>query len=213
MDDPRHIPPVNALSINDEPIVDLLKRRERELIQQTAAIRGMLVPKEDELAKVRQALQALGIQPNYVEQLRPFLDQDQANPYVPPGILNQNPYQPQADTPLALFAGNLTIKEMILAALKDHFRHGATPSELRDYMRTAYGREIDRNSISPQLARLREEGLVQNANALTGTWELALRGTIENAIIEAANKVAKPNSANEPTPRQKRWYVDPQKKD
>jgi len=195
MDGPR---PRNALMMDEEPLADYLKRRERELIQQTAALRGLLTPKEQQLAEVRQALQAIGVQQSYVEELKPFLDQTQsATPSL--GILNEP----------------LTIKEMILRALNDHFHEGATPSELSEYMRAAYRREVDRNSISP-LARLREERLVQNTNALSGKWQLALRGTITEAIAETEKQnLNAPLSSNAlaSSPRAKRWYGDPPKKD
>ena len=168
MDDPR---PRNLLIQDEESLADYLKRRERDLMRKAAAFRHLLAPVEQQLTEVRQAMQAIGIQQSYesyVEQLTPFLDQDQpASPSLYLGILNM--------------AEPLTIKEMIQRALNDHFKQGATPSELSEYMRKAYGREIDRNSISPQLARLRDEGLVQNTNALSGKWELTLKGTLAEA--------------------------------
>ena len=183
MDDPQQRTRFNALAAGDEALPDYLKRRERELVQQTAALRGMLAPKEKELAEVRQAMQAVGIQRSYADELRPFLDQDQQNPY---GILNQNPY-----TPLPLLSQSMTIKEMILRALNDHFREGATPSELRDYMSTAYGREIDRNSISPQLARLREEGVIMQSNHPSdGKWRLIPGKELRADLLAAAEKLA-----------------------
>jgi hypothetical protein len=77
-------------------------------------------------------------------------------------------------------------------------------------MRNAYGRDVDRNSISPQLTRLRDEGLVQNTNALTGKWEIVLRGTLEEAAAEIERKNV---NALTPNPRAKRWYGEPPKKD
>jgi DNA-binding transcriptional ArsR family regulator len=192
---------VNALA-GSEGLEAYLRRRERELIQQTAALRGLLAPKEKELTDVRQAMNAIGLPPSYVDELRPFLDGDQDEPaYV---------YNSEEDTTaLQALAESLTIKEMILRALNDHFHQGATPSELSEYMRTAYRRDIDRNSISPQLARLREEGLVQNTNALSGKWEIVLRGTITDAITETEKQNL---NALASSPRSRRWYGNPPKK-
>jgi hypothetical protein len=180
MDDPQQRTRLHTPAAGDETLPDYLKRRERELVQQTAALRGMLAPKEKELAEVRQAMLAVGVQRSYVEELKPFLDHDQKNPYG--GAPIKNPYQTpdeivgHAGTPLPLLVESMTIKEMILRALRDHFHNGATPSELRDYMRTAYGRDVDRNSIGPQLARLREEGTIEQPNTLasgdSGKWRL-----------------------------------------
>ena len=82
-------------------------------------------------------------------------------------------------------------------------------------MRTAYGRDVDRNSISPQLARLRDEGLVQNTNALSGKWEIVLRGTLEEAAAEIERKTLNALTSNNLTssPRAKRWYGEPPKKE
>jgi hypothetical protein len=196
MDDPR---PRNALLSEEEPLADYLKRRERELTQQTAALRGMLLPKEKQLEEIRQAMKAIGIQPGYVEQLLPFLDQSGAKVGVLNQSTNEDPYVGVLKT-----GEQLTIKEMIMGALNHHFQQGATPSELSEYMRTAYGREIDRNSVSPQLARLREEGLVENTNALNGKWMLTLRADLTRTL-ENIDQVH--------SERSRRWYGSDKKKD
>jgi DNA-binding transcriptional ArsR family regulator len=166
-----------------------LAKRERELIQQAAALRGALLPKEQELESVRVAMKALGLTPNYMEQLKPFLSQEQGALKVHPGTVT-------TDAPnLNLLSENLTIKEMIQRALAEHFKQGATPSELSEYMRVAYQRDVDRNSISPQLARLRDEGLVETS-VYTGKWELTLKGSLAEALTDTPERVA----------RRKRWY-------
>jgi hypothetical protein len=200
----------------DETLADYLKRRERELIQQTAAIRGLLAPKEQELATVRQAMQAIGVQQSYVDQLQPFLDQASDQPPPPThGLLNSTEARPAPgilNSPAAGFPWEaLTIKDMILNALKDHFHSGATPSELSEYMKTAYGRDVDRNSIGPQLARLRDERLVESGsgNALisgalipgSGKWRLSLRGDLADAAAEIEKRnVNALNSDRSPEP-------------
>lgn len=217
MDNPR--PPANALStMSDEQLSDYLKRRERELVQQTAAIRGTLAQKERELEQLWQAMKAIGIQRSYVEQLKPFLDQVGESLAMDDGLLNPTETCPRNillaplpwENPLA--QAPQTIKEMILRALNDHFHQGATPSELRDYFKTAYGKEIDRNSISPQLARLREERLVQNTNALneSGKWQLSVRGSLTEAMAEIENRNV---NALASSPRAKRWYGNDPKKE
>src|SRR5260370_42160124 len=63
----------------------------------------------------------------------------------------------------------LTIKQLILRALADHFHDGATPAELRAYILDAYGREISRGSMGPQIVRLFEEGLIEQPS--DGKWK------------------------------------------
>ncbi|MEA2974769.1 MAG: hypothetical protein QOF19_289 [Alphaproteobacteria bacterium] len=56
---------------------------------------------------------------------------------------------------------HLTIKQLIIKAFTDRFTDGATASELRDFIRDAYGRDIERASLTPQLSRLKEERVVE----------------------------------------------------
>jgi hypothetical protein len=66
----------------------------------------------------------------------------------------------------------LTIKSMIVTALTSHFHDGATPAELRTFIKDVFSREIDRTSMSPQLARLREDGAVEQRDM---KWRLSER--------------------------------------
>lgn len=132
---------------------DFLPHREQELMQEIEVLRKRLVPKEQELAEVRKAMTALGL----INEAAGV-----ANRIIP------------APTQVAtLVTTPLTIKQMILGALRDHFHDGASPVELSAYMRTEYGREVDRNSISPQLARLRQDRAVeQTGGAADPKWKL-----------------------------------------
>jgi DNA-binding transcriptional ArsR family regulator len=175
---------LNVVSTETEALPSYLKRRERELIQQTAAIRGMLIPKEKELADVRQAMQAVGIQPSYASQMEPFLEEKDA------GSSSSAASHTVVTIPERLIVNgvvvSLTIKEMILAGMKDHFHNGATPIELRDYFKAVYGRDIDRNSISPQLARLRDNGMIEQSPE--GFWrrpKSASEKQVKEMVIQA----------------------------
>lgn len=50
-----------------------------------------------------------------------------------------------------------TIKQLIDV----HFRAGATAEQLREFFRDAWGQEITRESLSPQLSRLLGDGFVR----------------------------------------------------
>jgi hypothetical protein len=82
--------------------------------------------------------------------------------------------QQAGNPPLAVPSSNekLTIKSMILTALNSHFDNGATPAELRTFIKDVFGREIDRTSMSPQLARLRENGAIEQVDM---KWRLSER--------------------------------------
>jgi hypothetical protein len=153
--------PIFPATPSNEPVNEFLVRRERELTQQIDALRGQIVPKEQERFAIRTAMYALGLLNKFEMPTETSLDELVG---VPPS--NSGHSTPNFPT--------FTIKQMALAALRDHFHKGATPSELRDYMKTAYGRDIDRNSIGPQLARLRDQGAVQQHN--DGRWSITRGG-------------------------------------
>jgi DNA-binding transcriptional ArsR family regulator len=131
----------------------LLNIREKELESQISVMRGHLKPMEEELAQVRKIKQFLA------DAREAGLTELTSEATLPP------PVDPDA---------KITIKEMILAALRDHFHDGASPTELSDYMKSAYGKDVDRNSISPQLSRLKEEGMVDMLS--NGKWKLSRHG-------------------------------------
>jgi hypothetical protein len=172
---------------DDEPLPIYLTRRERELVQRSASIRGQLVPVERELAEVRKAMDALGL--SHGSDLTDLMATAAAQQPAPQSALqalqqtnsNASVGQSALETVTAATAkaiteaaSLLTIKQMILAALQDHFHDGASPTELSEYMQNAYAREVDRNSISPQLARLREEGMLNLHEG--GKWKLSQQG-------------------------------------
>jgi hypothetical protein len=64
------------------------------------------------------------------------------------------------DDATASFYKGMTLKQLVLRALKEHFSEGATAQQLLEYFRRAYGRAIERSSLSPQLSRLRDDGHV-----------------------------------------------------
>lgn len=55
----------------------------------------------------------------------------------------------------------LTIKQLVRKALDEHFQDGATAKEMLHLFENVYGRgDIARTSLSPQLSRLREDGII-----------------------------------------------------
>jgi hypothetical protein len=52
---------------------------------------------------------------------------------------------------------HLTMKQLIMKALTEHFQSGATAKQFREFFRDAWSRNIDRASLSPQLSRLRSD--------------------------------------------------------
>src|ERR1700733_11788348 len=135
---------------------EYLERRETELAQQLSDLYRQLGPLEAELAEIRRAKASIGM----------------TNPLMPggiglaglgglgaTGIGNFNPSaseNPLLPSPYA----NLTMKQLVVKALSEHFYHGATTRQLLEFFRDAWGRDVNRLSLSPQLTRLVQDGVI-----------------------------------------------------
>lgn len=64
---------------------------------------------------------------------------------------------------------NMTIKELIIQALIDHFPNGGTLAQIRDFIRDGYGRQIEAASLRPQAHRLKADGVL-GQDPTTDTW-------------------------------------------
>jgi hypothetical protein len=58
-------------------------------------------------------------------------------------------------------ASELKIKDLIAKVFVDHFPDGATPAEIGEQIQTSYRRKVDPGSVRPNLARLREDGIIK----------------------------------------------------
>lgn len=112
----------------DDTFQQMLLRREREVVSRIDALRKELDPLENEFKQIQAAKRALGLP---------------ASGAAPANALPAAPF--------------MTMKQLVLYALKDHFKNGATGKQLVEFFRSACGREIARESLSPQLSRLRAE--------------------------------------------------------
>lgn len=147
----------------------LLDDMEADLLMRMDPLRRELAIFEGELADVRKAKNALNS-----EGGRPVMRLLNGELVRPP---------PRADgsgegrdlTPPSPYA-KLTMKQLVKKALDEHFTNGATANELLDFFRDAWGRnDIVRTSLSPQLSRLKREGVT----TLRGMkWHLAAAGDL-----------------------------------
>lgn len=148
--------------MTEENTDQFLTRRERDLMSRAAALRGQLAPIEAELAKVQRmrAVLAEETRPtiNALNNVAPstlakiYASQSLAGYVVTRSIESS----PEADNPYA----TRTIKDLCIQALIDAFPHGATTSELREFMRTGYHRSVDPGSLRTQLHRLKGAGIL-----------------------------------------------------
>ena len=145
------------------------------LTQAFSAIRGELEPREKELAEVRKAKEALGV--DYGRELAAL------GRLTPPQSAFAKPTNKSRVLSVLAEAENLTIRDMILRALGEHFGgRGATQAQLREYFRDAYSRVVDRGSLSPQLAKLKAEGVVDHIPTVADLGEMISDPTSVNTI-------------------------------
>ena len=173
----------------DESLRAFLDRREKQLTEAIAARHSELAPMEAELAEVRRAKGALGI-PQVVQlsarsgsiaigggalsadhevAVQIATERHRQTAAVVTGVLNL-----QEETDGCSFPGevsfpgeaalspydHLTMKQLIMKALTEHFQSGATAKQFREFFRDAWSRNIDRASLSPQLSRLRSDKII-----------------------------------------------------
>jgi hypothetical protein len=159
----------------NETVREFLDRRERELTHQLAAARGHVTTIEAEIQEVQRAKEALGPHQMALEARLEARSLMTGTAEIGKPELKGNEPQFTTDAmPKAIqrFA-EMTIKELVILALLDHFPQGGTATAIRDFIRDAYGRIIEPSSLRPQLKRMKEEGSIQQDPA-TDAWRLTL---------------------------------------
>jgi hypothetical protein len=151
---------------------EYLEKREPELLSELAALYAETKRKEAELAEVRRAKVSIGMLAPWhadPELTRFAAVEDLAQSLASPGVrLRSSPPSPYA---------HLTMKQLVMRALGEHLRSGATRRELIDFFRDAWGREIEPASLSPQLSRLMNEGMIVYRDE-DHRWILTADGTV-----------------------------------
>jgi hypothetical protein len=149
-----------------EPLWVYLERRERELLNLSAALRGDLKAVEDELAHVQSAKRQIG-NLGSADQARFGGSTTRLGQVTAPNVLAPYKLNPDDATP--------TIKQLVMKALLTQFdQQGATPTEIRQFIHDAYKREISSKSLSPQLSRLKYDDLLKQKDG--DRWYLTVKG-------------------------------------
>jgi hypothetical protein len=158
-----------------ETVYQYLVRRERELVTQLPIFQAEVSVRESELAHVRSAMRQIS-QLGGADKLRFGASEEPktAIEAVSEAVAGE---VARSGSPLTLLLSNeTTIKDMILKTLWTTYRdNGATSVQLREYILLGYGRDIERTSFSPQLSRLKDEGLLKRKGG-DDVWRLTLRG-------------------------------------
>jgi len=161
---------------------EFLEEREAELLaemkaigEQIAALQAKLLPLETELSAVRRCKatvadkrQTVGIE---FSQIGPSLAELLAADFITvhggiPGASTASAASGSAKLVTRLSGtgavsyADLTMKELVMKALTDHFPNGASTRKLLEFFRDAWGRNIERTNLSPQISRLYQDGVV-----------------------------------------------------
>lgn len=176
----------------EETIWDFAARRERELNQQIAMFEAEIAKRQYELEDLRRAIEAakdrtrmtITRDVKQADVKYDSLEPKDSNILAPPrtGVLTGGTTVGLTGVGMPASAGNFgqvrpflefelrTIKELIVKALDDHFKQGASAVDLIEFIKNAYGRAVERSSLSPQLSRLKQDGWIEQR--ADGTWDL-----------------------------------------
>jgi prefoldin subunit 5 len=170
-----------------------LVQHEEELTAQLSALRADLMPLEAELAEVRRAKAAIGLNvpqiASTVEGIAQVIAgvgrvaivlnaaQKRAAEILEAGQKNNTiDMTPTLPTPSPY--ANLTMKQLVVKVLTEHFHNGATTRQMIDFFRDAWGRDIERQNLSPQISRLYQEGVIGRIRTTRGWFLYKKDGTI-----------------------------------
>jgi hypothetical protein len=82
----------------------------------------------------------------------------------------------------------LTMKSLVVKALSERFKNGATSRELLDFIRDEWGRtDVIRSSFSPQLSRLKLEGVIRLDEKV---WKLGAEDEQDALLLEHQEREA-----------------------
>jgi hypothetical protein len=158
--------------MTDENFYEYINRRERELTHQIAGlkgqleqIRGHLCQREDELREIQRVRSSL-TSGNFAGKGSLTADAGVSRPGIHRGRHRTHDALPR--NIVERFA-EMTIKELVIQSLLDRFPNGGSASEIRDFIRDAYGRVIEPSSLRPQMHRLKADGIIGQEPS-TDTW-------------------------------------------
>jgi hypothetical protein len=183
---------------------ELIALRKRELDSQRTALRAQLARIDAEIAEIERAEQSL------------LAAEDQSAPLnlgvtFPAGSVPNIPQANSAASVLGSFGRlaeigrstlsayeNMTIKQLVMQALRDKHPKALDTSDLRTFIHEAYGRSIEPNSLRPQLSRLKAEYWIEQSPL--GSWRLTKMATrLREASMNVADEPAEPSALADPS--------------
>lgn len=149
--------------MTNETLRDFVVRREGELRDLLTAARGTVASLEQELAQVEQTKRTLVADPANALDAIPRANSNATVWFESVPAIGQLLTNAAAE--------NMTIKQLVVKALRDRYPAGTTAMDLRDFMRNAYRRTVEPSSLRPQLSRLKADGWIEQ-NPSNDEWKL-----------------------------------------
>lgn len=176
---------------DEENLFAFLNRREQELTHKASALRSQLEFVENELAYVKKAKAATVISASADQQIPA---PTQSASFLGVGAVGAAAaLQPEVTAALQpkvtpSFA-EMTIKQLVVQALLDHYHGGATLADLRKFIHNAYERSIEQSSLRPQMHRLKAQGIVDYFPR-TETWNLRMEKRTHYALAKLQHPIS-----------------------
>jgi hypothetical protein len=173
---------------------ELLDEYERDILMRIDPVRKELASYERALADVRKARNAI-VHGGSERLAHTMVGRLGGRPSKIVFYGGGDPWPEQSAAAPSPYA-KLTMKQLVRKALDEHFANGATALELLDFFKNAWGRhDIIRSSLSPQLSRLKREGVIR----LEGkTWHLAGDGAADHDDDNEPLLLTAPQEKREP---------------
>jgi hypothetical protein len=185
------ITPLDISSLREETTNEFLDRRERELTAQISALNGQLAPKAAELSQIRRVRAALKLDAHLSESL-PSETEPATN--HPPAGFDYGAALTNVIGGRSMPAYHtMTIKELVIQALLDHFPLGGPAAAIRLFIRDAYSRGVEPGSMRAQMHRLKTDKILQH-DATKDIWDFA---TGKRALYDTYRQVPPANAMPE----------------
>ncbi len=166
--------------MSDETLLDFLNRRERELTNKIAAAEGSVRQTQAAIREMQAELgQVLNAKQSFDEvggkaRLASERIDRMLTENGPKGPDSTHQSSERLPVPNPFFGPQgLTIKELIRQVLVNRSPLGATTAQIADFIRDAYGRDVQPDSLRAQLARSKAQGMIETDG---GEWRLTPGG-------------------------------------
>jgi hypothetical protein len=153
--------------------------------------------------QIQQALKSISIPQETIDQInRSFSDLIPAETQLKKALASVADFgnaAPVLTDPRSKYE-RMTIKELVIQSLIDHFPEGAKVGDIRKFIKEGYGRDVDQGSLRPQMHRLKADGVLEQDSVNGEIWNLIPRKRLAYAMYDhPTSRAAMKELQDEPT--------------